>query len=83
MTGSLEKRMFRDEIFTAQVATKLGTFFFHVASDSPDEVMALLEQRSEYRELRGITRVDIYLGELFARFNGQKPIRRYSQLVSA
>ena len=82
MHGNAAKKIYHEEIFTAQVASKLGTFYFHVAAGSEHEVMTFLQQRDEYKELRGVSRIDIYDGELFARLPGQKPIKRYSCATS-
>jgi len=78
MLASTAKRIYRDEMFTAQVACKMGTFYFHVAAETENEVMSYLEKRDEYKSLKGISRIDIYDGELFARLPGQKPLKRYS-----
>lgn len=76
------KRMFREEIYTTQVGTKKGTFYFHVAADCANDVIGYLESRIEYKRLSGVSRVDIYEGELFARYNGQKPVKSYSFITS-
>lgn len=78
MLANTIKRIYRDEMFTAQVACNMGTFYFLVAAETEDDVMSYLEKRSEYKSLKGISRIDIYDGELFALLPGQKPIKRYS-----
>ena len=35
MHGNAAKKIYHEEIFTVQVASKLGTFYFHVAALDP------------------------------------------------
>lgn len=70
-------RAFRSEIFTAQAVTETAIFYFHVAADKAEEVLDRLAERDEYSALQGVRRVEVFEGELFARYDGQLPIKLF------
>jgi hypothetical protein len=71
-------RQQRAEIFTAQALTDTSIYYFHVAADRAEDVLKHLAERSEFQAIKGVKRVDVYEGELFARFDGQLPVHHFS-----
>lgn len=67
-------RPYRAEMFTAQAVTNTSIYYFHVAANRAEEVLDHLNERSEYTALDNVKRVEVFEGELFARYDGQLPI---------
>ena len=72
------QRPFRSEIFTAQAVTDTSIYYFHVAADGPEEVLPRLSERREYKQIGDVRRVEVFEGELFARYEGQLPVKLFT-----
>lgn len=71
------QRPFRSEIFTAQAVTDTSIYYFHVAADRLEDVLSRLMERMEYKALENVQRIEVFEGELFARFEGQLPVKLF------
>jgi hypothetical protein len=72
------QRPLRSEIYTAQAVTDKSIYYFHVAADRPEEVLQRLSERKEYQEIGNIRRIEVFEGELFARYEGQLPVKLFT-----